>query len=72
MGRNSRWRPIRVVEGGRETRYARCFPCERYYRVPLQPRELIYIAETVRVGEHDALEPGWYCRECLTRARRTD
>lgn len=67
----SPYKPWPVITGDAEMRMGRCFPCERYMGVELPPRALIHIPEPVQVGPV-TLEPGWYCKECLQRAKRPE
>jgi hypothetical protein len=67
----SPWRPFRVIEGKRERRQGRCYSCERYLGVPKVWRRFVPVRQAQDIAGVE-LEPGWYCPECLRRAKRTE
>jgi hypothetical protein len=67
----SPWKPWPVHGSQKSTAQGRCYSCERYLGVPKVWRRFVPVRQAQDIAGVE-LEPGWYCPECLRRAKRIE
>lgn len=62
--------PYRPLKGSRVA-YGRCLACERWLGVENVRRRFVWVQNPIKVPHiEEPLAPGWYCEQCLKRARQ--